>query len=104
MIKLPTKPVLEATTIEVLASETVPITTAEVNRKVASFLNIPQNLLELEGSQGTGTEYSYRMCWVRSGLKKKGIIDNPQRGEWKISTSYLDSKKLNGTGDQNNEK
>lgn len=83
MNKLPTKPVLEETVILVLKGTKSTLTTQEVNKRVADILDIPKELLELEGSQGTGTEYSYRMCWIRSDLKKKGLIDNPSRGTWK---------------------
>ena len=92
MNKLPTKPILEEATKHILITEERAITTAEVNRKVANYLQIPQELLELEGSQGTGTEFSYRMCWIRSDLKKKGIIENPTRGVWKINSTIIENK------------
>ena len=92
MVKLPTKPVLEEATVYVLTTEGKAITTAEVNRKVAEYLQIPQELLELEGSQGTGTEYSYRMCWIRSDLKKRGIIENPTRGIWRMKSSIVPNR------------
>lgn len=94
MLKLPTKPVLEKAIIHVLTTEKKEITTAEVNRKVADYLQIPEELLQLEGSQGTGTEFSYRMCWVRSSLKKEGMIENPTRGVWKIKGANISESEI----------
>lgn len=59
-------------------------TTSEINEAVAKQLSIPQELLEIEDSNCTGTEYSYRMRWARTELKQNGIIKSAKRGEWEL--------------------
>lgn len=58
------------------------MTAAELNDAVASKLQIPEDLLAIEDANCTGTEFSYRMRWVRTTMKKKGILENPERGIW----------------------
>ena len=59
-------------------------TTQMINAKVAELLAIPQEALELEDANSTGSAFSYKMRWARTELKSEGKITNPSRGVWKI--------------------
>lgn len=64
------------------------LSTKEINDKVATLLNIPDELLQIEDSNCCGTEYGYRMRWVRTELKNKKILRNSQRGYWEFSQTH----------------
>lgn len=84
MVSLPNhKALLEA--VVVIMQNHRQMTAAEMNAAVANHLQIPQELLELEDANFTGTEFSYRMRWVRTDLKGKGVLTNPRRGVWNYS-------------------
>ena len=86
MRALPSKKILAEATVAVLKESKEMLKAAEVNTRVASLLNIPQEIMEIEDANCTGTEFSYQMRWVRTDLKKKGILLNPQRGYWIINS------------------
>lgn len=85
MDRLPSKKELMETTLAVLKDMGGQCTTAAINDAVIKELGIPQELLEIEDANCTGTEYSYRMRWARTELKQKGFISNPSRGLWKLT-------------------
>lgn len=82
---LPAKSSLLNATIQVLSESKEPIKASEINNRVAILLAIPDDVLAIEDANCTGTEFSYQMRWIRTNLKNKGIITNPERGYWKIS-------------------
>ena len=82
----PSKKILAEATLTVLKESNGMLKAAEINTRVASFLSIPKEVLEIEDANCTGTEFSYQMRWVRTDLKKKGVLLNPQRGYWIINS------------------
>lgn len=84
MERLPQKKDLMSATLEVMKQQNRIMSTSEINDAVATFLDIPEELLTIEDANFTGTEYSYRMRWVRTQLKQDGLITNVKRGEWKL--------------------
>lgn len=78
----PTSEQLQEAILQVLSDSSDPIPTSIINDKVATILSIPQDLLEEEDVNCSGTEYSYRMRWARTNLKLKGKIVNVRRGFW----------------------
>jgi len=85
MDKLPGKKDLLPAIVTVLRENEGSLTAAEMNDQVARYLQIPQELLEIEDANCTSTEFSYRMRWARTELKSKGIISNPERGKWVLA-------------------
>lgn len=79
---LPPKKVLAETIIQVLSQTSEPMKACEINDKVAFILQIPQDVLEIEDANCTGTEFSYQMRWIRTNLKNQGLISSPKRGFW----------------------
>lgn len=85
MTSLPSKKELMSAILLVLQEEARVFTTKEIDSRVAKLLQVPQALLEIEDENCTGTEFSYRMRWARTELKKSESIFSPRRGEWIIT-------------------
>lgn len=85
MSVLPAKKLLADTVLLVLKDCSDPLKASEINDAVAKILQIPEDVLQIEDANCTGTEYSYQMRWVRTDLKNKGLIVNPTRGYWALA-------------------
>ena len=85
MNKLPSKAELMDAIIKVFTNcNSNVLSTKDINDKVASYLQIPEDLLSIEDANCAGTEYSYRMRWARTELKAKNRLINKQRGQWEF--------------------
>lgn len=85
---LPTRKALAAAVIQVLGQTSEPMKACDVNDKVASLLQIPQDVLEIEDANCTGTEFAYQMRWIRTNLKNQGLIRSPKRGFWVLQNDF----------------
>lgn len=81
----PTKNQLMNAIIEVLSRTSDLTPTSKINNDVATLLHLPDELLQEEDPNCSGSAYSYKMRWARTELKQKGIINNPKRGFWTLS-------------------
>ena len=86
MIGLPSKKELAVTTISILKKYKKPLKASEINNLVAKELNIPKDVLAIENSNCSGSEYAYQMRWIRTSLKNKGLLENPTHGYWIIAS------------------
>lgn len=84
---LPTRKALADAVIHILGENSGPMKACDVNDKVAELLQIPQDVLEIEDANCTGTEFAYQMRWIRTDLKNKGLISSPQRGFWVLQNN-----------------
>jgi restriction system protein len=73
------KPVLQAL-VELGGSGT----NDEINNKVISLMNIPEDILNIMHGETLQTELTYQLAWVRTMLKNQGSIENSKRGVWSI--------------------
>ena len=64
----------------------IPLKAAVINERVAKKLNIPEEILEIEDANCAGTEFAYQMRWIRTDMKKRGLINNPECGYWVINS------------------
>ncbi|MCF7809664.1 AAA family ATPase [bacterium] len=66
----------------------------EIDMRVAEILKLTDEQLKIphQGSKGSRTEYNYRMAWVRTSLKKQGLINNPVKGTWNLTNSEKSEK------------
>ena len=80
---LPSKPTLREATLEVMKKEKDMISVPEMNQKVYDYLKLPDEVIFME--DGLDNAIDYRMRWVRTELKKEGILINPARGFWKYN-------------------
>ncbi len=62
-------------------------TIEEINAKVAEIAKVSQEQLQIPHNpeKGGQTRYEYRLSWVRSYLKKFGILENSTRGVWALT-------------------
>lgn len=82
---LPTRSELSKAILTVFNNDTsIVLTTKEINDKVVNLLSIPENLLLIEETNGSGSQYSYLMRWARTELKQRHKIQNLERGKWKL--------------------
>jgi restriction system protein len=61
----------------------------EIEERVARLLSLSDEILAVAHTQGTRTEFQYRLAWVRTYLKKIGALENSERGVWAL-TDYGD--------------
>lgn len=89
--------------IEVLSNKQT-LSVASINDKVAILLNLPNELLEEEDVNCSGTAYSYKMRWARTALKQRGLIINTKRGYWSLIQEACDTTTISGSNIENDEK
>ena len=51
----------------------------EIEEKVRSILNLPDEIAEELRADGRQTILNHRIAWARSHLKEQGFLDNPKR-------------------------
>ncbi len=71
---------------------------AKMYKKVVEKLNLPDEVLSIK--HGTSTYYEseldYQIAWVRTMLKKAGVLETDSRGTWYISPAYKDVRYIDG--------
>lgn len=85
MERFPSREILVKTIIDVMQNNPE-LTSQEMNKLVSRELKLSESLLAIENANCSGTEFSYRMCWARTLLKQRGVICNPSRGIWRLSS------------------
>lgn len=82
---LPTRSELAQAILTVFNNDTsIVLTTKEINEKVIKLLSIPDDLLQIEETNGSGSQYSYLMRWTRTELKQRHKLKNLERGKWTL--------------------
>jgi len=61
---------------------------SELENEVANILGLSEDDLS-ELHRGNRTEFSYRLAWSRTYLKKYGVITNSSRGIWSLTPKGL---------------
>ena len=57
----------------------------ELEEAVATAAHLSEEQRSQLHGDGPRTEFSYRLAWVRTYLKKAGILDNSERGVWHLT-------------------
>ncbi len=76
-----------------------------IDEAVIENLNLPREVRELPhvvsgaAKKAPRSEIGYRLAWVRTALKKYGLLDNPERGLWQLTplgkrTESVDGRKV----------
>lgn len=61
-------------------------TIEEIDNKATEIAGLSDDQLEvLHNEKGSRTEVEYRLAWVRTYLKKFGILENSERGVWALT-------------------
>lgn len=81
----PSNSVLEDAIIKALELKNGEATVPEINNLVIDILQLPEEIVEMEDENDTGTKLNYRLRWCRTNLKSKGKIESVARGKWKLA-------------------
>lgn len=57
----------------------------EIEDGVARLMNLSDDVLSAPHTQGSRTEFQYRLAWVRTYLKKIGALNNSARAVWSLT-------------------
>ncbi|HEU5016416.1 MAG TPA: winged helix-turn-helix domain-containing protein [Pseudolabrys sp.] len=57
----------------------------ELEEAVASATNLSEEQRSQPHGDGPRTEFSYRLAWARTYLKKGGALDNSEKGVWHLT-------------------
>lgn len=63
---------------------------AEMVDRVATDMQLSDNVLAVRHGDGSQSEVEYRIAWARTFLKKAGAIDNSERGVWTLTSKGRD--------------
>ena len=69
----------------------------ELVEQVIKDLGVPPDIAEIQHvGKGafSGTEIEYNLAWVRTQLKKVGLVDNSERGVWSLTVSGRETKNV----------
>ena len=60
------------------------VSSKEINERVIQNLKLSEEQINLLHNSGKSsrTEIAYRLAWVRTGLKKEGLISRHEDGKW----------------------
>ena len=61
----------------------------EITEQVIGLMNIPESVAEIPHKDGGRSQLEYRLAWARTLLKAYGVIDNSQRGVWRLTSAGL---------------
>lgn len=68
----------------------------EINEKVYEMENYDEEILEIPHDEnGVQTKVEYRLAWVRTYLKKYGLLENSSRGVWALVDNEIETSRLN---------
>ena len=68
------------------------ISNKEIKKYISKKLHLSKETLLFENSDGFTRLLDYRLCWIRTVLKNKGIIVNKGRAIWGLSDDYSINK------------
>lgn len=83
-MKWPTSQELTETLLTVLRDMGGSGTASEIDKAVVSKLNLSVELLALKRDGNRG-EIQYRLAWVRTKAKQKGLISRESNRVWKLN-------------------
>ena len=94
-VNIPTLKVLMNTCVEALRQLGGSGTVQEIDEKASKILKLTNTQINTphQKDKGTRTEFQYRMAWARTHSKKKGLIENPEKGKWALKGSEESKKK-----------
>lgn len=56
----------------------------EINEHIINAFNISKEDYSALNDYENTTIFAYRMCWIRTEMRKEGLIDSPKKGVWFI--------------------
>lgn len=59
-------------------------TSSEINEEIIRVFNISEADYSARTDDYTTTIFAYRMCWLRTELRKEGLIKSEKKGTWQL--------------------
>ena len=85
----PTNIQLKEETLKALQESNEELSTNDIKDYIVKTLNLSNEVLEFENSDGLTKLIDYRLRWARTALKNEGKIQNTKKGFWKaLSLSF----------------
>ncbi len=84
-IDFPSVELLEEVTVEAIKANGGEANTKQIKDYIVKKLNLSDDILNIEHTDGLTKLIDYRMRWVRTALKNKALIVNSSRGQWSIA-------------------
>jgi len=70
----------------------------EMNAKTIEIMGLPESITTIPHSNSDKrTKVEYNLAWVRTYLKKRGLIENPDRGIWSLTEKFNELEELDAT-------
>lgn len=76
--------------VQALRSRGGSATIDELEEAVAQMANLSEEQRSQLHGDGPRTEFSYRLAWARTYLKKGGALDNSERGVWHLTPAAFE--------------
>lgn len=54
----------------------------EINNHIIKVFDISEEDYTALNDYENTTIFAYRMCWIRTEMRKEGLIDSPKKGTW----------------------
>ena len=83
--QMPSRQDLLWPTLKALMSSGGSASIQELSPRVAMYMELSDEILDILHKEGPQTEVEYQAAWARSILKNVGAIDNTARGVWTIT-------------------
>lgn len=61
------------------------LTIEEMEEAVAERMALSDDVLEVPHGDGPRTQFQYELAWIRTYLKKAGVLTNSERGVWSLT-------------------
>lgn len=80
---LPPKAEIKKAIVEFLRSVHC-ATPQQINAYIKQKFGLSDETCSMLNDYENTTVFAYRMCWIRTELRKEGLIENPQKGIWQL--------------------
>jgi restriction system protein len=60
-------------------------TIEEIEEDVAKLIKLSESIMAIAHKNSTRSEFQYELAWVRTYLKKAGLVENSARGVWALT-------------------
>ena len=85
VVPLPKKQILESMLLAVLSDAEKPISVNEILIQVGKLAKIDPAYRPKISVNSNRTDLEYKLAWLRSALKKEGLIERTEFSMWKIT-------------------
>lgn len=86
VVPLPKRQALEAMLLKVLFESDKPLSVHEILAEVGKLAKIDPQYRPTISTNSKRTDLDYKLAWLRTSMKKEGLIERTGFGVWKITS------------------